>query len=246
MTTSNSYNWTSTRNDLIQNAFRKIGALGDFEAITDSANSGKLSAGTAAINPLVKALANKGMPVWAITEVSIPMSNFATSGFKTIGPSQTISLAYKPLKLLQAIRRDNVVAATPIDAEMNVYTQTDFLTLSSKAATGAPVHIHYQPLAYHGQLRVWPLPDTYWQTNGTILARFQRPFQDFDASTDEPDFPPEWHEAIIYQLAVRLAPEYGLASLDRQALKADAKEILDDALSFGTEEGSMYVRPETR
>lgn len=242
MATSNSYNFTSSRDEIITSAFRKIGALGDYETI----DTERLNAGIAAINPMIKTFMTKGMPVWALTEVTVPLSSFATIGFKTIGPSQTIELAYKPLKLIQAIRRDSVVPANPTDTPVNIYTQTDFLDLSSKASTGAPVHVHYQPLAYHGQLRVWPLPDTYWQTNGSLILRFQRPFQDFDASTDEPDFPVEWHEALIYGLAVRLAPEYGVALNERQSLKQEAKEYLDEALSFGTEEGSMYISPEYR
>jgi hypothetical protein len=239
MATSGSYNFTSTRNEIISAAFRKIGALGDYETI----DTERLNVGIAAFNPMIKALANKGMPLWAITEIPVNLSDFATVGWKTIGPSQTINLVYKPLKLLQAIRKDTLADT---DIELNIYTKTNFLDLASKESTGAPMHIEYQPLNYHGQLRVWPLPDTYWQTNGQLLLRVQRPFQDFDASGDEPDFPVEWHEALIYQLAVRLAPEYGLAGLDRQALKLDAKEFLDDALSFGTEEGSLYIMPEYR
>lgn len=240
MATSNSYNSTISRDEIITSAFRKIGALGDYETI----DSQRLNAGIAAINPMIQTFVTKGMPVWALAEMIVPLSTFATIGSKTIGPAQTIDVAYKPMKLIQAIRRDSIVSATPSDTEINIYTQSDFLRLSSKASTGAPVHVHYQPLAYHGQLRVWPLPDTYWQTNGSLIFTFQRPFQDFDSAADEPDFPKEWAEALIYGLASRLAPEYGVALNERQAIKAEAKEFLDEALSFGTEEGSMYIHPE--
>lgn len=242
MATSNSYNWTSTRNDLIQAAFRKINRLGDYESITDTANIPKLNAGIAAINPVMKALATKGMPLWAITEEPVAMTTFTTNAFVAIGPAATIPLNYKPLKLIQALRRDNI--SDSIDVDMNIYTKTDFLNLSAKESIGAPIHVEYQPLGYTGNIRVWPLPDLYWRTNGQLVLRFQRPFQDMDAAADEPDFPTEWHNALIYQLAVFLAPDYGLPMNDRQTLRQEAKEALDDALSFGTEEGSLYLMPE--
>lgn len=242
MPTSNSYDVTSTRDGIISAAFRKIGALGDYESL----GTEKLTVGIAAINPMIKALAVKGMPVWAISEQYINLSNWAGNESRTIGPGAQISQAVKPLKILQAIRRNNIDPANPVDTQMNIYTQEDYQILSSKKATGAPVHLYYQPQAYTGTIFLWPIPDTYWQTNGQLYIRYHKQFQDFDASTDEPDFPVEWHEALIYQLAVRLAPEYGVPLNDRIALKKEADDILNDALSFGTEEGSLFIRPDRR
>lgn len=242
MPTSGSYNYTTTRDEIISSAFRKIGSLGDYETI----DTPRLNAGIAALNPMIKAFHVKGMPVWATDELYIPMTEFATIGYKSIGPTGDIVHPYAPLKVIQASRRDNTVAATPIDTPMNIYSYDDYRNLSSKASTGAPVHLFYQPLNYTGQLAVWPLPDSYWQGDGELYIRFTRPFQDFDASTDEPDFPTYWHEAIIYNLATRLAPEYGHAGLDRQILVAEAKQMLEDALGYGTEEGSIFLMPDKR
>lgn len=243
MSTSGSYNFTVTRNDIIQSALRKIGAMGDQETIVDSAAANRLTAGINAINPMIKAFQAKGMPLWAQEQINVAMSNFATVGFKTIGPSQTISLAYKIMRVVEVYRRDTLAAS---DIEMNLFTWSDFLQLPIKAEPGTPLHFQYQPTAYAGQLRIWPLPDSYWQTNGQLLIRIVREIQDFDAAADEPDFPKEWQEALIYQLAVRLAPEYGLGMNDRQILKQEAKDALDEALSSGTEEGSIYIQPAHR
>ncbi len=238
MPTSGSYDWTSSRDSIITAAFRKIGALGDYETI----DTQRLNAGIAALNPMIKAFQAQGMPVWAITEQYIAFSTF-TVPTVSIGPGATINQVVKPLKILQAIRRDNTVPTAPIDVPLQIAPYENYENLSSKLTTGAPNTLFYQPLGYTGQISVWPLPDTSWRTNGQLYIRYQRPFQDFDASTDEPDFPVEWHEALIYNLAVRLAPEYGLALPDRQTLIAEAKARLDEALSFGTEEGSLYLQP---
>ena len=68
-------------------------------------------------------------------------------------------------------------------------------------------------------------------------------FEDMDSDSNDLSLPPEWTEAVIYGLAVRLAPEYGLSINERQQLKMEAKEAKDLALSFGTEEGSLYIQP---
>lgn len=244
MATSGSYDWTTTRNEIIQSAFRKIGAMGDYETITDPAATNRLNAGIAAINPMIKAFVADGMQLWLRTETIIPLSVFTTIPI-AIGPGQTISNTSKLTKMTEAIRRDSINATLPIDVPMNMYTWNEYEALSNKIQTGTPLHIHYQPLAYSGNLYVWPLPDTYWTTNGSLVCTFHRLIQDFDSATDEPDFPVEWHEALIYGLAVRLAPEYGLAMQDRQMLKQEARDALELAKNFGTEEGSLFLQANT-
>ena len=75
---------------------------------------------------------------------------------------------------------------------------------------------------------------------------YQRPFEDFDASADEPDFPSEWFEALKFNLALRLAPEYGVPTESFSMIKNLAKETKDAALSFGTEEGGFYFEVDKR
>jgi len=246
MPTSNSYDWTSTRNEIISGAFRKIAALGDFELITDSQNAGKLTAGIAAINPMIKAMHAMGMPVWAITEQYLPFTSWASTPTVSIGPGATINQPIKPLKILQALRRDNSVLLNPIDTPLEILSYQGYQDLADKKTISTPTGLFYQPLAYTGQITLWPLPDSFWQANGQLYIKYQRPFQDFDSATDEPDFPVEWHEALEYRLAVRLAPAYGLSLPDRQILKQEAKEAFDEAKGFDVEEGSFFIRPASR
>lgn len=240
MPTSNSYDFTTNRDQIIQAAFRKIGVLGDYETL----DTNKLNVGIAAFNPMIKALAAKGMPLWAITDQYIALSNWAASPSQTIGPGAQINQAVKPLKILQASIRDNSDPARPIDNKLDLEAFEDYVNHTDKNTTGMPISLAYQPLAYTGVIYLWPRPDTYWQTNGQLYIRYQRPFQDFDASADEPDFPVEWHEVLIYQLAVRLASEYGVPMNERILLKKEAEELLENALRFDQEETSLFIRPD--
>jgi hypothetical protein len=191
-----------------------------------------------------------GMPLWAIDEVAIPFSNFTTIAGVTIGLSGQTITQVAPLKIIQALRRDNLA---DIDVPMEPYTNDYYNSLSNKESTGAPIGYTYYPKgpasstnAAVGQLKVWTLPDSYWTTNGSIYIRYQRPFQDAGSSTQELDFPQEWQRAVIYTLAYDLAPEYGVDATQRGMLKADKNDLVDSALGFGTEEGSLNIQPRFR
>lgn len=244
MATSGSYNWTVTRNDLIEQALRKIGALGDHTAVTSDTN--KLNVGIAAINPVLRHLATKGMPLWAMETVSIPFTSFTSATPVTWGLSQTIAANYRPLKVVNAIRRDSTNASFPTDTPMVISEYTEYQTLSSKSNTGTPLFVYHRPIAYYSGLNVWPLPDATALANMTMILWVQREFQDFDASTDEPDFPREWIEPFIYALAYHLAPNYGLPPSDRGALRADRDQLIAAAEAWGVEEGSVRLQPRKR
>jgi hypothetical protein len=237
MATSGTYSYTSNRDFIITEAFRKAGGLGDGEPL----DSTRLQIGINVMGPMVKALQAHGLQVWTIDEQFVDLSVFASSPAVTIGDGMTIDLDYKPLKLLEAQR---YITAEVTSVPMQRWTNKEWQEQPNKKQIGTPTHVYYRPDAYNGWLHVWPMPDTYWQTYGSIGLIFQRPLQDIGLASDDVDFPAEWHEALIYQLAIRLAPNYGMAINDRQALKDDAKLALDLALSFDQEEGSLYIRPD--
>ena len=93
-----------------------------------------------------------------------------------------------------------------------------------------------------GTIYLFPTPDTVAQSSYQVHTIYQRPFEDFDVSADTPDFPQEWHEAVKYGLAVRLAGEYGMPASERRILQQEMLAIRSEALSMGTEEGSMYFQ----
>lgn len=244
MSTSGTYTFASSQSQVIQAALRKINVVGDYETLSTTDN--RYVAAYNALNPLIKSFHKYGMPVWKITETTIPFTNLATTAGVTIGLfGQTLNQV-APLKVIQGLRVDNLSGIT---VPLNIYTYEDYEILSNKAAVGAPVHVFYQPLRNSGLIKVWPLPDTtYWQPNGSLYIRYQVPYQDSTsgAPSEELDFPIEWNKALIYALAYDLAPEYGLDTEQRQMLKRDKDEELETVLMFGTEEGSFYMQPRMR
>lgn len=72
----------------------------------------------------------------------------------------------------------------------------------------------------------------------------QKPFEDFDATADVPDFPQHWFNALVWGLADQLSYEYGVSMQNRAQISKKAQFHKDMALSYGTEEGSFKIQPQ--
>lgn len=233
---SGSTNFSITRDQLIEGALRLCGVLAQGE----SPSTDQVSEAAEALNMLVKAWEADGMPLWAIKTLGIPLT--ASTASYRIGLTQTVDTP-KPLKIIQAWNRDST---SDVDIPLRILTKQEYNQLGNKTTEGNPVQVYYDPQNTYGDLYVFPVPTATEATNNQIYIVYQRPFEDFDASTDEPDFPQEWYEALKYGLASRLAGEYQLSMQVRQFLKGEANEAKELALSFGTEEGSLYFQVDSR
>ena len=236
MTTSGSTDFTVSRDDIIKRALRLCGVLAQGESpSTDQVNEANV-----ALNSLVKALQADGMPLWAIKQYSVPLTT-AVKDY-TIGVGQTINTP-KPLKVFQAWNHNTT---SNVDIPMRILSRQEYNILGNKTTSGNPIQVFYEPLNDYGVLHVFPVPTANEQANNTITIVYQRPFEDFDAANDTPDFPSEWYDAITYQLAARLAGEYQISTEVRKTLLQEAAIIKQEALNFGLEEASMYFMRDNR
>lgn len=231
MATSGTTTWSLQRDSVINAALRKLAVLsgGSVPQTYETTNAAE------ALNAMIKAFHADGMPLWAIKNYTFTVTS-GTAAYN-IGNTQTINTPM-PLKVIQAFRGDG---STYSNVPMNVYNGYDYNLLPLLTSSGTPVNLYYHPYSNYGTINLWPKPDN---SITQVTIRYQRPFEDMNTATDDFDFPPYWMEALIYNLADRLAPEYGLPLQDRQLLKGEAKAHKDDALSFGTEEGSMFLQPD--
>lgn len=231
MTVSSTTNFNLTSDQLVAAAMRKLAVIGDGQ----SPSATQLTNGTQALNAMLKGFTTKGMPLWVISETSITPTASATY---TMGVGQTINIP-APLKVTQVLRRTSSTSVP-----LTVKSHYDYNLLSNFTNPGVPTSYWYEPLNQTGVLHVWPLPDTATIASSTLVVVYQRPFFDMVSGADTLDFPPYWHEAVIYGLAHRLSPEFGIPLQDRQLLAKEADYFLSEALSFGTEEGSMFLAPD--
>lgn len=222
-----------TRNQFIEAALRKLNVLaaGATPTTEDYTN------GTLALNALLGEFRALGMPLWARTEYTFSLT--ASTSTYNIGSGYTINTPY-PIRILQAWRND-----TGNNTRIPVEIVPNFnFNLAPSSSGGSPIQLTYQPKVNFGTIQVWPTPDATVAAASTITIVYQRPTEYVSASTNTMDFPEEWYGAIIYSLAVRLAPEWGIPLPDRQMLKKEADEYLQNALANGTEEASFFFQIE--
>jgi hypothetical protein len=233
LATSGVTTFSLTSDQLVNAALRKLSVLGDGQ----SPSATQLTNGTQALNVMLKTFTTKGMPLWVMAETSITLT--ATRTY-TIGIGQTKNIP-APLKVTQALLADS---SNDTNIPMLTRSHYDFNLLSSTDAEGQPNTYWYEPKNQVGVLHIYPTPDTDSIANCTVTLVYQKPFEDMVNGSDTLDFPQYWQEAVIYGLAHRLSPEYSVPLADRKVLAQEAEYFLQEALSFGTEEGSLYLMPD--
>jgi len=232
MSTSGTSTWSLKRDAVINSALRKLVVLsgGSSPATFETTNASE------ALNAMIKGFQADGMPLWAINEYTFTTT--ANTSLYNIGVGETLNTPM-PLKVIQGYRIESTGA---MNIPLNIYNHYDFNLLPQNATAGEPVTLYYQPLSTTGKIKLWPTPI---DADTTITIVYQRPFEDMVTSTDDFDFPAYWTEALVYGLAWRLSYEYGTPILDRQELQKTAEFFHEKALSFGTEEGSLFFMPST-
>ena len=124
--------------------------------------------------------------------------------------------------------------------EISIVAKKDFDSLGGGTDASVPNQVSYDPQLVDGILGIYP---RFYGGDDLIQIRFHRPFEDFDSSTDTPDFPQEYFLPLMVSLASLLAPKNGVPLDERKLLLQESKMIWDQALGNGTEEGSIYLSP---
>lgn len=144
----------------------------------------------------------------------------------------------RPLRITEIFRRDS-----NSDTSLIMVSREEYMLLGNKTTAGTPNQAYYDPQLNAGTLYLFPVPD-----NGDVTMEivYHRPFEDFDAVTDTPDFPQEWLEALKYGLAARLAPEYGIPLPAQQLLGIQLGKIKERVMGWDIENASVYFSPGDR
>lgn len=244
---ASTYNFFPDGDTIIKAALRRCRAYDPEDTTTIS--STQYSNGRETLNFLLSHWQALGLPIWCRKVTSKALT--ASDGQYSIGSGGDINVNH-PLSIYQAWLRDATNATYPIDTPVRVIGQQEYYQLSSKSSTGRP-NVLYYDRAYEagpndestalGQVYLWPLPDSTTATNCTLYLIYQRPLLDFTASTDTLDMPQEWYEAVRLNLALKIAPEYGMQSSDYDRLTIEAKNALELALAWDTEQVSIFFQP---
>jgi len=165
------------------------------------------------------------------------LTTAASSGLRVYSYTTRIS---EPYFVYSAVREDRNEIDIPVDS----LSYEEYFQQPNKTQSGTPTLYEYDRQLGVGVIRVWLVPeDVEW----LLKITYSEKIEDFDANSNTPDFPQEWEDAIVLNLAVKLAPTYGKGNGQNfAALLQEANQALTDALGSDTEQSSMFLQPDFR
>lgn len=226
MSTSGNIAWELNRNEIIEAAYRKIGIPGEGNTLTTT----QYTDGAQALNAVIAMAATDGMALWKRTTTLLVPS--------TSSQEYTITGA---VKVSQVVLRDT---SSGSQYELEPKVLNDFLRLPN-STSGVPVSWIWEPSITGGTLSIWPnLSDSTTVSSKRLVVTYQKEFDGFTSTTtDTLDMPAYWTQAIIYAVAVALAPENGVPINDRGILMQESKLYWDKASDYGDDDGSLFIQP---
>lgn len=148
--------------------------------------------------------------------------------------------AGRPTKLVYAYRRD----VNNFDTEVSLIGEKDYRSQSNKSSEGPPVEAWYQPTMTTGTLYVWPVDGGANWDKLILIAQYYP--DDFDAASNNPQFPIEWANTIVWNLAAELASEYGVPEREQGRLWRIAEHKLNELLDYDVENASVEFALDVR
>ncbi len=162
--------------------------------------------------------------------IAAALTGAAASGNKVYAYTTT---AGRPNKIVSAYRRD----VNNIDTEVTMIGETMYRRQSNKGSAGPPVEAWYQPTLTTGTLYVWPVDGgANWDK---LLLSAQYYPDDFDAASDNPEFPIEWGNALVWLLAAEIASEFGIPEKDQLRLWQISEHKKQNLLDYDVENASV-------
>ena len=172
-----------------------------------------------------------GTPVGNVVTLATALTASASSGNYVFTYTTKI---FRPLKVPSA-RRFGYNGR--IETPMRVFSRREYMDLPNKTNPGLPTAFFYSPSLVSGELYVWPVP-----MNSSFGIRFTwyRPLQDFNDPNDTSDLPAEWINALTWNLAVELAPDFSIPAPRFAILKSQAAEKLELAEGWDREAQPIF------
>lgn len=149
------------------------------------------------------------------------------------------SRANRPLRIHHAVRVSGDVS-DPNETMLTKYSQEEYFNMSNKRVESTPTAFYYDPQLEVGKLTLWPMPN---DMSEYIKVLYERTLEDFDTATNTADFAQEWLRPLIYNLAVDMAPAYGIVDMRFDKLLSLALAYKQAAEQFDVEMGSLQSQP---
>lgn len=163
-------------------------------------SASEVSDGLDTLNDMLSSWANETLLAYVRLIENFPWAAGTVS--KTIGTGGDIDTVC-PVYISSAYFR---LPGSDIDYPLTILTDSGYdLNEIDKSIPGVPDRLQFQRSAPLGLLTLSPVPNP----GGTIFIRSEKPALTLSLDTDL-EFPAGWQHALIFNLAMLLAPEYGV------------------------------------
>lgn len=199
----------TTARTIIRKSLQKIGVLFKTEEPSaDEANDALFS-----LNAMVSSWSNKSMLIYARVRETFTLQ--AGVGTYTIGPGGTFN-TIRPIEIISAYSSSGT-----IDYPIELISDEEYANIGYKSLQAPwPEFMNYS--------NGYPLGTFYFVNipsgNFPFTLYSEKELSQFSTLDADVELPPGWEQALIYNLAIMLAPEYG-QQID-QTLVAIAKDAL--------------------
>lgn len=207
MTIPSSLDYVATRNEIIEGAFRIVGAL----EVGQTLSANMLDQGIKALQLLIKSWSNKHLFLWT----------FNTTTNTILSGNAYVDLDDAIIGLDKAWIVD---ATTSEDIALEVISWSAYNDIQDKTATGRPLLIAYKPTP-EARFHVWPTTDADY----SIKCLGVYPLADFDSASGYGDTIVRFQRALKYGLAEDLFDEYPGPMNERQYVQGKAAELFREA-----------------
>lgn len=186
---------TITALDIITEAAKLIGVVFKSEALSaDEAVDGLVS-----LNDMLDTWSNDSLTTFAYTLENFPLTGASSYAIGASGNFNTT----RPISIVDA-----VVRVATIDYPLEIITQEQYqLEISNKSISSSiPEYLTYDNGYPLGIIKMFPIPTS----GSTLYMQSNKPLSNLSALTTTIDLPPGWKKALKYNLAIDMAPEYGM------------------------------------
>lgn len=184
--------------DLIRAAMRKITTYASGENPT----ANELADGLSALQLMLRSWASRNLLVMATTAESVTL------------PASTLTLSWGADGDIDTTRPHRLVSGEVYEDSLayplELLSEGKYNRITDKSITERPTCMVYRPTYPLASLVLYPIPDKEYIA---IITSF-KPFTEtssFDNLDSTILLPPNYEEAVVYNLAIRLASEYGVA-----------------------------------
>lgn len=198
----------TTARSIIKRALQVNGVL----TKNESPSGDEASDGLVSLNNLIGSWSNDSLLIYARIAEDFPLVSGQAS--YTIGSGGDFNTA-RPLQIMTAFTR-----IANVDHQMSVVPDIAYDGITQKNISNSiPEVLAYEAGFPLGTITIFPVPQT-----GTLHIRSEKQLTEFATLDTALDLPPGWERALIYNLSLEIANEYG------QPVSEAAYAIAMDAL----------------